>query len=207
MSPEVSAAVVGAITGAFAGGLISLWVSRFQDRLKIRSITSQLRLVMEPKVGTRVTARVINGSVYPIRGAVAYITIDHRTEDVMIPPLHFEAFSSKGHPKQVVEDRLCWSANSLVPKPMSIDIFSGEHQSLDVADLGDWKSEWIEFPSEMGYASSQPMPGPVKSRVFLGRSRKYDATIKIVSADTREKIFTIRVDTSDLHRPIEVVGG
>ena len=165
----------------------------------------------QPRAGSRVTARVINDSAYPVRGAIAYITVQHELEDVLPPPLHFASYISPVHMKRVEEDRLCWSATSPVRNPVSIDIYSGEHQCLDVLDLGAAR-RWIEIPSEAGYSSSQTknqaeQHGAISSRVFLRADRKYQADVRIVSADTRSRTFAVEIDATDQDRPVKLVQG
>jgi hypothetical protein len=95
---------------------------------------------------------------------------------------------------------------------MSIDIYGGEHQSLDLLDLGA-EARWIEIPSEEGYSSSQTAEeaatqGEISSRVFLRSDRKYAAQIKIVSADTRADRwckFAVEIDPLNREWPIKLV--
>jgi len=155
---------------------------------------------------------VINDSNYLVHGAVAYITVQHEREDVLPPPLHFAAYIGPAHLKTLTEDeedRLCWSATRPERNPVSMDIYAGEHQCLDVIDLGR-DSHWIEIPSEAGYSSSQTKVqseknGAISSRVFLRADRKYRAQIKIVSADTRARTFAIEIDATAQDKPVKLV--
>lgn len=212
MSSELQAALLGALAGALAGGLASFWLNSFQDWWRVRRVSKRMRLLPEARAGSRLTARVVNDSHYAVRGAVAYISIDHTPHDVLPPPLHFAAYVSPQHLRIVREDRLCWSARTPTPNPMSIDIYAGEHQSLDLLDLGA-QSLWIEIPSEEGYSSSQTPQqaathGQIASRVFLRSDRRYRATIRIVSADTKAGKwcrFELEIDPSNTQRPITLV--
>jgi len=211
MSPELSSAVIGVVGGALAGGLVSFWLNSVQDRFRVWRVSRKLRFVPQPRAGSRVTARVINDSAFPVHGAVAYLTVQHEFEDVLVPPLHFAAYISPVHMKRVEEDRLCWSSTSPVRNPVAIDIYAGEHQCLDILDLGAAR-DWIEIPSEAGYSSSQTknqaeQHGAISSRVFLRAARRYRAYVRIVSGDTRSRIFEVEVDVTDQDRPVKLVEG
>ncbi len=97
MNSEVTAALIGALTGAIAGGLVTLWLNSIQDWLRIRRTSKKIRLEPEARAGSRITARVVNNSSYAVHGAVAYISIDYSYDDVLTPPLHFTAYVSKKH--------------------------------------------------------------------------------------------------------------
>jgi hypothetical protein len=75
--------------------------------------------------------------------------------------------------------------------PASLNIYSGERQSLDIANF-DPNREWIEIPSESGWGTVSGT-----SRVFL-RWKKYEATIKIVSKDSKAKDFLVQIDPDNL---------
>ncbi len=209
MSQELIVVMVGGLFGALAGALASLWVNTVQDWWRVRRVSRTLRLAPQSRAGSRVTARVINDSNYPVRGAVAYITVRHELEDVLRPPLHFAAYISPAHLTRLTEDRLCWSATSPVRNPASIDIYAGEHQCLDLMDLGT-ANDWIEIPAEGGYSSSQTEDqskhlGAISSRVFLRADRKYRAQVRIVSADTRARTFDVEIDATNRREPVTLV--
>jgi len=139
---------------------------------------------------------------------MAYLTIQHDLDAVMEPPCHFAAFIERRHLKQIEEEKLCWSANAPTRNPATIDIYAGEKQMLDIGDFGV-SGEWIEIPSEVGYASSQTESEAkekdrIKSRAFL-RGRCYRGTIKIVSSDTRRRIFHIEIDPAGRQHPLRLV--
>jgi hypothetical protein len=198
------------ICGALAGGITSLLVNEFRDGLRLKRATSGLSLKAERRAGSRVTARVRNESNYCIERATAYVTVHHDLEDVLSPPLHFAAFVSPKHMRKVQEDRLCWSVTMPDRNPMCVDIFSGEWQSLDVADFGAM-SQWIEIPSEMAYSSNQTAAEvnggtvQISSRVFLRAGKKYRATIKIVSKVTTARSFEIEIDATNVEQPVREV--
>lgn len=208
MSPELMGGLLGAVAGAFTGALLSFWLNTVQDWLKIRRVSSKIRLVPESRVGSRVTARVVNDSNYTVRNAIAYVSVCHDLEEVMAPPLHFTAHINPDHLKLLKEDRLCWSATSPVRSPVSIDIYSGESQCLDIADFGS-QTAWIELPSEAGYSSSQTSTeaqgsGAISSRIFLRANRIYSVEIRIVTADTRSRTFRIEIDASNREQPVRL---
>ena len=208
--PSQMTTILTILPGALAGGLVSFWINTFQEWARVRRISRKLRLEPQPRVGSRVTARVVNDSNCLIRGAVAYLTIQHELADVIAPPKHFAAFVVPDrHLKKLEEDKLCWSAVAPTRNPALIDIYAGERQLLDVADFGA-SDHWIEIPSEVGYSSSQTegeskTKGQISSRVFLKAGRPYLGTIKIVSADTRAKIFEVEIDLADARHPLKPI--
>jgi len=119
--------------------------------------------------------------------------------------------SMDGHRRGRGEDRLCWAVASLTRNSISVDIFRGEQQVLDVADFGT-NSEWVVIPLEAGWSSSQTEADagkagvePFSSRVFLRSGRDYRGTIKIASANTRARIFEIAIGPSDTAQQLRVV--
>jgi hypothetical protein len=197
------------LAGALAGGLVSLLVNEFRDSLRIKRATNGLRLQPEGRAGTRVTARVKNDSNYCIDRATAYVTIHHELDDILSPPLHFAAFIGPYYRKTLQEDRLCWSVTKPERNPMSVDIYPGESQLLDLADFGA-RSEWIEVPSEMGWSSGQTAEqarhdGQISSRVFLRAGKKYRGSVKVVSKVTRARTFEIEIDPADEVQPVRLL--
>ena len=156
----------------------------------------KLNMKLEEKelIGSRVTVRIFNNSIFPMNDTYAYITIVHEKSDVRTPPDQKKSYiyppdnSSRGHLCIVQEDRLCWSMAS---NPASLNIYSGERQSLDIANF-DPKHEWIEIPSESGWGTVGGI-----SRVFL-KWKKYEATIKIVSKDSKAKEFSVQIDPDNV---------
>lgn len=202
-----------AIIGALAGGLMSLLVNEVRDWWRIKRTTKGISLGAEKRAGSRVTARVKNGSKHCIHTAVAYISLDHDRDDVLTPPKHFLAFISPAHPKKLEEDRLCWAVAAPLPNPPSVDIFPGERQVLDIADFGE-NSGWVEIPSEVGWSSGQTEAETkredikrLSSRVFLRAGKRYQGTIKIVSASTRRRVFKVEIDPSNASEPLRVLPG
>jgi hypothetical protein len=200
MDIRVTAAIIGALSGALA----SLLVNELRDWFRVWRATKGIRLKPQGRAGSRVTARVTSKRM--VHGAVAYITLHHDLEDVIAPPKHFSAFISLAHRKKLQEDRLCWSVAAPSRNPASADIFAGEWQLLDVADFGE-DGDWIEIPSELGWSSSQTETDiksqrAISSRVFLRGDKRYRGVIKIVSADTTARSFEIEINGADQAQPL-----
>lgn len=196
-----------ALIGALAGGLMSLLVNEFRDGWRLKRASDGLSLKPEGRTGSRVAARVRNESHYCVERATAYITVHHDLDDILPPPMHFTAFIWPNHMRKLQEDHLCWSVTMPERNPMSVDIFPGEGQLLDLADFG-LASDWIEIPSEMGYSSSQTRDQikggstPISSRVFLRAGKRYRASVKIVSRGTRARTFEIEFDAANPAQPV-----
>jgi hypothetical protein len=184
---DLKTTLIGAAAGASAAFLVNLFSTRWSKWRLYRS----LRIEARPRIGSRACVRVYNGYIFPLNGVYAYLTIEHELTDVLQPPV--SAFISPGSNTKVWEDRLCWSVTTPSSNPPMVDIYPGERQSLDVANFSN---EWIEFPSEKGWGTMQ-----ATSRVFL-KSKRYRATIKIVSKDAKAKEFSIEIDPDDLEKPI-----
>jgi hypothetical protein len=201
--------VTAALIGALAGGLASLSVNEFRDWWRIKRTTSQLSFRPERRAGSRATARVKNDSNYALHNAVAYVTINHDMQDLLPPPKHFAAFIKKGkHERKLQEDRLCWSVAAPDRNPISVNVLPGEWQLLDIADFGE-RSEWVEIPSEMGWSSSQTEEDirgvpQITSRVFLRAGKIYSGSVKIVSEDSRARIFGLEINPSDPEQPLKL---
>src|SRR2546426_3776563 len=151
------------LTGGLAGALVSLVVNSGIGIWRRSRLRRKMVLDPVPRVGHRASARIYNGHVFPLNNVYAYITVEHKLEDVLDPPEPYAAFISKGHLCRVNEDRLCWSSTAPYSNPPVIDIYPGEKQSLDIVNIED--GEWIEIPSEKGWATSQ-------DREILRRKRK-----------------------------------
>jgi hypothetical protein len=189
-------AITGSLAGALAGALAAFVVNLLWTRWTRWRLKCGLKLVPQARVGTRACVRIHNSYIFPMNSAFAYITIDHKISDILDPPSGAKAFIMRQHECQVSEDRLCWSVTKNGSNPAEVDIYPGERQSLDVANFG---SGWIEFPSESGWGSTG-----ATSRVFL-RSKRYSATIKIVSKDARAKSFKIAVDPDKVESAITLI--
>ncbi len=188
---------VSAIIGAAVGALSALAVNAFRDWFRLKRIHKNLSLEPQRKNGSRTTARVFNDCHFSLNSAYAYITIDHEESDVLEPPNGFHAYVRPAHSLKVHEDRLCWCISG---NPAKVDIYPGERQALDVVNI-DPKREWVEFPSEDGWGS-EGKEGKT-SRVFL-KWKKYSATIKIVSKDSKAKEFEVWIDPDNNKTPLSL---
>ena len=168
----ITSLVVYLLTALFR----SLWIYRY---LKLE----------EKVIGSRFTVRIFNDSIFPMSDAYAYITITHEESDVLPPPDQAKSYiyppynSHRGHLCIVNEDRLCWSMAS---NPASLNIYSRERQSLDIANF-DPNRKWVEIPSESAWGTDKGT-----SRVFL-KWKKYEATVKIVSKDSKAREFPVQI--------------
>lgn len=180
------------ISSAF-GALAALVVNFFAARFRLCMLHWRLQLKGEPLVGCRVTARVFNGYIYPLNSAIAYISVEHQGDDVMTPPNNCDAYIKPTHLRQLKEDRLCWSRAG---NPDVIDIYAKELQNLDVFEI-DREGKWIQIPSEKGWGTTGGI-----SRGFL-KAKKYAATIKIVSKDTKAKEFKVEIDPGNGSVPLK----
>jgi hypothetical protein len=195
MSNHLQNALISAASGAAFGALASLIVNYFVSRLRLGMLHCKLQLKGEPLVGCRVTARVLNGYIYPLNSVIAYITVEHQMDDVMVPPGNCDAFIKPTHLRKLDEDRLCWSRAG---NPDVIDIYAKERQSLDVFEI-DPQGRWIQIPSEKGWGTTGGT-----ARVFL-KAKKYTAAIKIVSKDTKAKMFQVEIDPGSGSTPLRLV--
>jgi len=186
--------IIGAAAGAVAGFIATLATTRW----RVWWLKYHLDFLAEPKSGTHAFARIYNGYIFPLHSVFVYITIDHQLSDIVETPLPNKAFVNKGCQRIVTEDRLCWS---FAENPASIDIYAGEKQAIGIANV---TTDWIEFPSEDGWSTLTD--GKKTSRVFLAR-KKYDATINIVSKDTKAKEFKILIDPDNVESPITLLCG
>jgi hypothetical protein len=191
---DLRTTLISAGAGAIAGFVVNLFSTRWTRWRLYRGFQ------VEPlgRVGSRACVRVHNRYIFPISCAYAYITIDHEISDVLDPPDRFVAFVTPLSCSRVTEDRLCWSVTSPQSNPPSVDIYAGERQALDIVNFGPG---WLEFPSEKGWAS---LGGERTSRVFL-RSKRYRATIKIVTKDTKAREFRIEIDPDKVESAIRLV--
>jgi len=185
--------LVGGLFGAIAGALMSLVVNFWSDWKRRKGLLRNLKLDPQPKSQCRITARVHNGYVLPLSHVYAYISVEYEPSDVMNPPCGYEAFIKPNEPK-FEEDRLCWS---MAGNPAYVDIYAGEKQALDVVEI-DPSGNWIQIPSESGWGV-----GGGTARVFL-KTKKYNASIKIVSKETEAKEFPLEIDPFNKATPLSL---
>ena len=167
-------------------------MSFFVTRFRLWKLHRNLDLIPQPLKGRSVTARVINGYIFPLNNVIAYITVEHREADVLPPPSGCDAFIKPTHLCQLKEDQLCWSkaGNQDV-----VDIYAEDKQNLDVFEV-DQAGRWIQLPSEKGWGTTGGI-----ARVFL-KAQKYTAKIKIASKDTYAKEFDVEIDPGNGSDPL-----
>lgn len=187
--------LIGAISGALAGLIVNVFMTKWRFLM----LYWKLDFKPDKRIGPYGRGKVINDYIYPICGAYVYITIRHDYEDVIEPPSNFKAYIRSERLNYLTEDRLCWALASPVDNPTAIDILPGEQQPLLIMKI-DHDGRWIEIASEKGFSTRRE--GDI-SRVFL-KPKKYTGYIKIVSMDTKAKIFNIQIDPNEEY-PIKVL--
>jgi hypothetical protein len=179
--------LISATTGGGAGALFGFIANRLASIWTRWKLHKKLLFISQQPIGARTSARIYNSYVLPLNSVYAYISIEHKNSDVLASPDHRVPFIRPEHLGTVREDRLCWSIS---PNPPCVDIYAGEKQSLDLGEFNNPK--WILIPSECGWENP---------RVFL-KVRKYNATIKIISKDTKAKEFKIEIDPHNHLNPV-----
>jgi hypothetical protein len=121
--------------------------------------------------------------------AIAYISINHKIDDMLDPPEGRDAYNRQHDGVILREGQLCWSVQEGGTNPMRVDIYSGEEQPLA---FGSVETTYIEIFSEKGRAPA---------RVFLKR-QAYKGILKVVCMDCEAKKFPFEIDPDDKTRPI-----
>jgi hypothetical protein len=180
---NMAISVLSGILGSFIGFACWPWLRR-------RRIRKDLRVVAEPYTGTEgFWCRVVNGSPFSMGKAVAYMTIDHKVEDMLDPPARRDAYLNPKNGFILREGQLCWGVQEGGVNPMRVDIYSGEKQPLI---FGFIENNRIEIVSEK-------LRSP--ARVFLAR-KAYTGTLKVVCMDCPAKEFRFKLDP-DSDEPIQ----
>jgi hypothetical protein len=188
-----------ALWGAIAGGLMSLMVNLLFGiafpRFRRWSLTRQISIVTDPPHGGHARFRVVNGGYWTIQDATLYIDLDFQEKDTMHPP--YTGGTAHIEPTRFVPlrgDQLCWSVRSPTPNPMKVAIFAKERQPFSPCYI---EPTFITIPSEDGWSHG------ATRRVFL-RPKRYTGTLKLVSADTDARYFSIVIDPSSASTPCTV---
>jgi hypothetical protein len=189
-------ALIGAVFGALAGLAVNILITKWRFWM----LYWRLSLIPRKRIGTLGTVRIVNNYIFPIRSAYAYIALRYDYADVVETPSGCRAYIRDDRMNYLNEDRLSWALTAPVENPAALDILSGEQQALLVMNI-DSDGQWIEIPSEKGLSSH----GNERiSRVFL-KPKHYTGYIKIVSLDTKAKIFDIQIDPSDREYPVKLL--
>jgi hypothetical protein len=198
MADDFQTKIELAVWGAMAGGVVSLVVSLlvnlFLPWLRRLRLTRALSIEVDPAHGPIARLRVTNGGYWTVKDAIVYIAIDFSRDDVMPPTPGSSAFITPDHFVPLEGDQLCWSVRSPTPNPIKVDIFAKERQPICPCII---EADYIVVPSEeQGLAEG-------KRRVFL-RRRRYDGRLKLVSADTDARYFSITIDPYSDVQPLRV---
>jgi hypothetical protein len=182
LSAVVSAAfaiVTGLVTGVL-GSFIGFHLWPALRRWRIRTAIALVGVPYSKRHA--LTCRVVNGSDFAIGKMVAYISIDHKVDDVVAPPEGMEAHILPSEGIVLINGQLCWAVQDEEAKnPMRVDICAGEEHPLLLARFHE---NCVEIFSER-------LDKP--SRVFLARKR-YSCSLKLVCMDCRAKDFGIEID-------------
>ena len=171
----------------------SLIVSTITPWLKRRNLTQRLQLYAEQDSGGYSRCRVYNGGYWTISQAVIYLSLDLDADDVLSPPVGYDAFIKPDKFVPLKGDQLCWAVRAPTINPMKVDIFAKERQPFSPCSIRD---DMIIIPSEEGWERQN-------FRVFL-RRKNYSGALKIVSADTDARFFHFSIRTNDPQASIEI---
>lgn len=187
-----NASVAGIVGGLF-GAVGSYWANTFQERRRMRRLTSKLRVELDQPHEHYGRCRVINGGEFPMRNTVAYISIAHDPSDILKAPPGWESFIVPDSGVTVTKDRICWSLAAPVRNPYMIDICPGESQAISLYRVLD-NFGFVYVPSEKGWDQ-------MDARVLL-RIKEYRGVLEIVSLDTTSREFHFKLDPRKVH-PLE----
>jgi hypothetical protein len=183
-----------AVWGAVAGGVVSLLINFFSPWFRRWNLTRRIAIDIDPPHGPITRIRVTNRGYWTVKDAIVYMALDFSSDDVLPPPSGREAFITPEYFVPMEGEQLCWSVRSPTPNPIKADIFAKERQPISPCAI---EADRIVIPSEEhGHEKG-------KSRVFL-RLRKYAGRLKVVSADTDARYFSIIIDPDDRLQPLRV---
>lgn len=175
--------LLAGVIGSFIGFACWPWLRRWR-------IMRGLHVVSEPYSGTGgIWCRVVNGSPFSMGKAIAYISIDHKVDDMLDPPAGRDAFNKRQDGVILREGQVCWGVQEGGTNPMRVDIYSGEEQPLA---FGSVEEALIEIVSEKCHSPA---------RVFLKR-KVYKGILKVVCMDCESKSFSFEINADDKIRPI-----
>jgi hypothetical protein len=181
------------VSGGLAGAVATLITQKVSEPLRVWGLSKNITAT--PQAATDAyRLRVCNPGKRTIEQAIAYISLkfDKRVD---IVDGEESAFINVSVREELNEDRLCWSIAAPDPHPVTIDIYPGEKQALD---LVRFHSDRIEIPSEQGW--SDPKRN-LRSRVLL-RNGRYEGRIHIVAKNTLRRSFDLVIDASSGRREV-----
>ncbi len=179
------AAIWGAITGGIMSLLVSLLFNVLLPRFRRYNLTRHISIVADPTHHFHTRFRVRNGGYWTISDATLYLSLDIQQQDTLPVSAHI-------HPEEFAplrEDQLCWSVRSPTKHPLKVAIYAKELQPFSPCRICP---DRIEIPSEEGWDGLK--------RVVLKR-RRYTGTLKLVSADTNAKCFSLVIDPDSPSNP------
>jgi hypothetical protein len=129
--------LLGAAVSAFFGllsGIIGGFIGfHCWPALRRRAIWKEMRLVQLP-IDNRgaLSCRVHNGSPYTMGKAVAYLTLDHTTDQIVDAPPGRKSYVPRSFNFRIRQSQLCWEVQEGGMNPMRVDIYAGEEQPLTI---------------------------------------------------------------------------
>jgi|ERR1700722_3392609 len=183
-------AVVGGAFGAIAGLASKLFLAAWQRQ----RLYSKLQVYVRPLHSNNGILRAVNGYVLPLTSCWAYMSLDYQNSDIVSPPGAFGVHINRERPLDLHEDRLCWSALFHGRHSPVVDIYSHEHQALTVFKYHK-EGNCIGIASESMFEIY---------RVFLKADKVYRGTLKIVSKETKAKVFQIKIDMQNQAQPLSI---
>jgi hypothetical protein len=198
MADDLEAKLWLAAWGAAAGGVMSLLVNLFLQLflpwLQRSKATRALKIETDPPSGPHARLRVSNGGYWTVKGALVYMALDFSPNDVILPPQGRGAFITPDCFVRMEDEQLPWSVRSPVPNPIKVDVFAKERQPICPCII---EANQIVIPSEeLGREGG-------KARVFL-RRQQYCGRLKLVSADTDARYFSLTIKPDDALQPLHV---
>lgn len=192
--------LVSVIAGGLSGAISILFLSPMRERQKVWVLSDGLRVQKDNlDSATHYRFRVHNPGSETIFDATGYVTLNNKPSDIVAGP---PAYQLPGHPSGVQDERLCWA---IAGNPHRIDIFPGERQILDFAQIVDHKdSPKLVIASESGFGDDEGK----RARVSL-TPRRYEGTLKIVGRNVLAREFSIEIvvreaqDVPDVKRRFE----
>jgi hypothetical protein len=184
------------LPGALAGGVISLVVSLafsfIQPRIRRWQLTRGLAVEIDPPHGPHARLRVANRGYWTVKDTIVYMALEFSADDVAPPPDR-GAFITPELFVPMEDEQLCWSVRSPTPNPIRVDIFARERQPICPCLI---EPDCILIPSE-------ELGKEGKWRVSLHR-REYHGQLKVVSADTDARYFSLVIDPDNRSQPLGV---
>lgn len=197
MTPDLEQKLLVALLGALAGGLMglitSLLTNVFLPRLRRWNLTRKLSITCDPPHNGYARFRVVNGGYWTVTDAMLYLDLDIRQEDALPPPMDTRVHLAPGRFVPLTEGQLCWSVRTPTANPMKVAILAKERQAFSLCQIRD---DGILIPTEEGWP-------PAHARVLL-RRQPYSGRLKLVSADTNARTFSVHIDPENLLQPCTV---